>query len=328
MTATRAFLSVFAFVVVIAFVAAPSAGASEPTSSQPTNDAAEQARAAFRRGVQLYEDRDFGAAGVEFRRAYQLAKNFRLLYNLGRVAVEEHDYASAVDLFNRYLADAADQIPSDRVKEVRDELSNLGQRVARIDVDFDDAGAAVFVDDVEKGNTPLLSPIVVNVGRRRVEVRPRTGAPVARWVDAPGRETVKVRLRTTLSPLDFDLSDSIAARPRTSARAIDSGSDRHRVLGLSWTATAACAVGATVAGVIAYRASRDLAAMRQTYPVTKANLDDKQRSATMAGAVSDGLSVATLAFGALSLYLTFGHSQSRTSVALAWPGAVVVDGHF
>jgi hypothetical protein len=48
----------------------------------------------------------------------------------------------------------------------------------------------------------------------------------------------------------------------------------------------------------------------------------------MAGVVSDGLSVATLAFGALSLYLTFGHSQSRTSVALAWPGAVVVDGHF
>jgi hypothetical protein len=68
--------------------------------------------------------------------------------------------------------------------------------------------------------------------------------------------------------------------------------------------------------------------MRQTYPVTKANLDDKQRSATTAGAVSDGLSVATLAFGALSLYLTFSHSQSRTSVALAWPGAVVVDGHF
>ena len=84
MTAARAFLSVIlAVVVVVAVVAvvaiaAPHANAGETINSQPTSDAAEQARAAFRRGVQLYEDRDFGGAGVEFRRAYQLAKNFRI----------------------------------------------------------------------------------------------------------------------------------------------------------------------------------------------------------------------------------------------------------
>ena len=253
MTAARA-LSVFAivFVVLTVFVAAPPAGAGETTSAQPANDAAGQARAAFRRGVQLYEDRDFGGAGVEFRRAYQLAKSFRLLYNLGRVAVEEHDYAAALDLFTRYLADGGEQISPDRTKELRDELATLGQRIARVQVDFDGDGATVFVDDVDKGHTPLLAPIVVNVGRHRVEIRPRVGAPLARSVDAPGGETVKVRFWATLPSLD--LSDSPATSSVKSNRIPESVSGRHRALWLPWTATAACAVGATVAGVLAYRA--------------------------------------------------------------------------
>ena len=203
MTAPR--LCIATLVAHLAVALAATASAAE-TASAPS-DTQEQARIAFHRGVELYEGRDFGGAGVEFRRAYQLAKSFRILYNLGRVAVEEHDYAAALDLFTRYLADGGDQISAERAREVREELASLANRVARLQVDYEEAGATIFVDDVEKGHTPLVSPIVVNLGRRHIELRPRNGLPIVRWVDAPGGELVRVNLARAGASLD--LSDFV-----------------------------------------------------------------------------------------------------------------------
>ena len=315
--------------IVIAQLAVPlAATASAAETASAPSDTGEQARVAFHRGVELYEARDFGGAGVEFRRAYQLAKSFRILYNLGRVAVEEHDYAAALDLFMRYLADGGDQISAERAREVREELSSLANRIAKLQVDYDEAGATIFVDDVEKGQTPLTSPIVVNLGRRHLELRPRNGLPIVRWVEAPGGELVRVHL--TKAGASLELSDFISS-PQPEPR--QPSQDGHHALWVPWTATAVCAAGAIVAGTIAYRASGDLSGLRQSYPASKANLDDKQRTVRIASAVSDGFTAGTLALAALSLYLTLdgpkaSPSKPQTSVAWAWPGVMVVEGHF
>lgn len=332
MTACRCLATFCTFASVILTVEPLQAAESPPTTSSGTADlgAAEEARLAFRRAVDLYEERDFAAAGVEFRRAYRLAKSFRILYNLGRVAVEQHDYSAALDLFARYLVDGGTQIPSERVSEVQAELSGLRQRVAKVDVDFEDAGATILVDDVEKGHTPLASPLAVNVGRRRLEVRPREGAPIVRWLDVAGGETVRVRLAVAMRRSAQGLGEeSISKRS-----AVGAEQREQRLLWLPWTGTVMLAAGATVAGVVAYRASRDLSSMRQQYPASRADLDDKQGTVRVAGAVCDALAAATVILGALSVYWTLDTDsaaragKTKTSVAWSWPGVLSLDGHF
>jgi hypothetical protein len=147
-------------------------------------------------------------------------------------------------------------------------------------------------------------------------------------VDAPGGELVRVHLAKAGASLDLsDFVSSPQPEPRQHSQ------DGHHALWVPWTATAGCAAGAIVAGTIAYRASRDLSDLRQRYPASKANLDDKQRTVRIASAVSDGFTAGTLALTALSLYLTLdgskaSPSKTQTSVAWSWPGIVVVDGHF
>lgn len=330
------FLATSAILVLASMMARPARAAESGRAESATTESSDQARAAFRRGVELYEERDFGGAGVEFRRAYQLAKSFRLLYNLGRVAVEEHDYASALDLFARYLAEGGGQVPPDRGREVREEMSGLWGRVAKLDIVADGAPATLFIDDVEKGRTPLKEPVIVNVGRRHVELRPKSGAPLIRWVDAPGGEVVVVRFAQNTPPASA-FENPFAAVPvsSTQATAPSPTPRRSHSLWLPWTATGLCAAGVVVAGAIAYRSSQDLSNLRQSYPVTKAQLDDKERTTRIASLTADGLAGATALLAALSLYLTLDNGSTthatnppRATVGMAWPGVLTLDGRF
>ena len=59
----------------------------------------EEGRKHFQAGVQFYKENDFRAALIEFKRAYELAPNFKVLYNLGQTSLELQDYASALRSF-------------------------------------------------------------------------------------------------------------------------------------------------------------------------------------------------------------------------------------
>jgi PEGA domain len=313
------------------------AGAAYPGFAQPVDtsgDVAARARSCFLRGVELYEERDFAGAGVEFRRAYELLPNYRVLFNLGRVAVEQHDYASAIDSFTRYLSEGGDKVPIERRRELSEELEHLRPRVGQISVTTEEVGAEVYLDDVLVGRTPL-APMAVNVGRRRIEVRTKQGRSEVRVVDAPGQEIVRIHVARTaskpvaLGPREaapaFTIEKDVASEPRrqTSTR-----------VWIGWTATAVCAGGAAVVGLLAYRSSRDLSDLRQSFPVTRETLDGKQRDTRTLSAVADGLLAGTVVLGGLSLYFSLStgtkkdDSPSRLSVGLGWPGVVDLRGRF
>ncbi|HEX7507163.1 MAG TPA: hypothetical protein VF550_10350, partial [Polyangia bacterium] len=81
------------WLVLLSLVASGTARA-EPASN--ASDASAQARGCFQRGLELFDERDLDGAMVEFRRAYELAKSYRILFNLGQVAADKHDYAAAL----------------------------------------------------------------------------------------------------------------------------------------------------------------------------------------------------------------------------------------
>src|SRR5262245_23960832 len=59
----------------------------------------EEARVRFERGVQLVGEEQYEAALIEFRRAFELTGEYRVLYNIAQVCNHVRDYACALQHF-------------------------------------------------------------------------------------------------------------------------------------------------------------------------------------------------------------------------------------
>lgn len=311
--------------------AVPAHGA--PDRSSDSADVAARAKQSFQRGVQLYEERNFDGAGVEFRRAYDLLPSFRILFNQGRVAVELRDYASAIELFTRYLTEGGDHVPAERRRELEQEIERLQPRVGQIEVVAEETGAEVYLDEILVGRTPMPR-LRVNVGRHRLELRPKQGLPQLQFVDCPGQETVVVRFARPAEQLvpSHQLESGETSQVRRASPSPGSGRSSARPPWLGWAATGLCAVGAAVFGVMAYRSSQDLQELRDSYPVSSETLDSKRSSTRLLGGIADGLLAGAVAFGSLSLYFSFDHPSlgpgTTAAASTSHVGGINISGHF
>jgi hypothetical protein len=307
------------WLVVLSILASGAVRAESPSDSADTSA---QARACFQRGLELFDERDVDGAMVEFRRAYELAKSYRILFNLGQVATEKHDYAAALEFFGHYLKDGAGRIPEERLRTVQEEMTKLRQRVGQIEVTVAAKDAEVLVDDESVGWAPLPAPLTVNVGRRRLTIRSKEGVFDPKFVDVPSGELVQVDFKQspagrTRRPLSVAhgspaVMTELTAPPATPAR-IGTGT------WLAWTVTGLCAVGAVASGLLAYRWEQDLRNQRDSYPITQEALVNQQDKVRKAGWVTDGLMAGTVVFAVISLTLTFRESHDK-SVSLSPSG--------
>ena len=84
------------------------------------------------------------------------------------------------------------------------ERADLANRVGHAHIASNRAGAAITIDDVEVGVTPLREPPLVSVGVRKVKAALPGSAPLEQEVSVPAGETVEVH---------FDFPESPAAAP-------------------------------------------------------------------------------------------------------------------
>lgn len=176
--------------------ARPSAAAPPGAAAAP-NAARDEARDRFKRGVQLYNEGDFRGALIEFRRAYEVLPNYRLLYNLGQASAEVQDHAGALRYFDAYLAEGKNEIPAARRKQVQAEIEKLRGRAAQLTVKVNVDGAEVLVDDVLVGTSPLKEALAVSAGRRRITAQ-KSGLPaVTRSIDLAGGDKSELKLELT-----------------------------------------------------------------------------------------------------------------------------------
>src|SRR5262249_55189587 len=100
--------------------------ATAPGSTPGTADrASEEASTRFQRGLQLFDEGDYTLALVEFERAYQLAPNYRALYNIALVDIQLARYADVARTLETYLRDGGDAIGAARRAEVIKKLGEL-----------------------------------------------------------------------------------------------------------------------------------------------------------------------------------------------------------
>src|SRR5205809_449884 len=91
-------------------------------AKEPTKEAREEAGNRFRKGFELFKEADYQAALIEFRRAYELAPNYNVLYNIGQVYFQLQDYANALTWLERYMAEGGKNITKTRKEEVERDI--------------------------------------------------------------------------------------------------------------------------------------------------------------------------------------------------------------
>lgn len=175
---------------------------------EPAADAAVvlEARERFQRGVRFYREGDYDAALAEFVRAHELAPNFRILYNLGQVQAERHDYVGALRFFEQYLLEGGALVSEERRAEVEQTQSELSTRVARLALSANVPGTRVIIDDVPVALLPLERALLVNPGERNLRIEKAGYLPQTRALVVPSGETL-------------ELSFTLVAEPSTRAEA-------------------------------------------------------------------------------------------------------------
>lgn len=253
-----------------------------PTAAAKSDDASER----FRSGVAFYKDRDFAAALVEFKRAYELAPNYRVLFNLGQTSRELRDYAAALATFEQYLREGGSEIAPARRKDVQASVEELTRKVGRVRVSTSVEGAEILVDDVPVGVAPLAAPITVNVGRRKLAATRSGYTPTPRFIDVAGMVEAAVTLE--LTRIDEPRAEAAPLQPVKPGPPV--------VVWVMLSTTAASAVVTGVMGGLALSARGGLDKALATFPGNAASIADAQsrtRTFALGADVALGLTVAS-----------------------------------
>ncbi|HEY0479558.1 MAG TPA: hypothetical protein VGD37_18690 [Kofleriaceae bacterium] len=283
----------------------------------PTSAAGAEAGKHFQRGVMLYNEADYHAALVEFRRAYEIAPNPAVLYNIGQTYYQLQNYAAALVALGRYLTEAGPAAAHRR--EVETTIDTLQTRVGKVSITANVAACDITVDDEFVGKTPLDEPVLVSIGRRKITAL-REGRPIeTRFVDVAAGDTVKLALA---------IND-----PTTRPASVPAGSTPGTSRGMSattkgWIATAGLGVIAIGAGTAAFLESRSLKDARETFGADPNDLSSKSAWVNRLSLTADIAAVATLIVGGITLKYTLSQSSSRETHVALTPTGVQLAGQF
>lgn len=288
--------------VVAAVLLWSSAALAQPATSTPSAAARSEASARFRRGVELFQEEAYRAALVEFQRAYEIAPDYRLLYNIAQTKLQVQDYVGAAQDYDLYLRQGGAAIPLERRTQVEGELAALRERVARISIEVNREGAEVFLDDLRIGTAPIAGTILANVGRHRVSARAADGANDARVIDLAAGDVLEVSL-TLPEPV---------ARGAEAPRDEKWSRKRKAALG-TWIGGGALVAGAIVTGVMTKGAQDDLDKLLETRDVNRAEVADKRSSTKRLAATTDVLIGTAIASGVVGTLLwVYGADADET----------------
>jgi hypothetical protein len=299
---------------------------------EPTKAEVAEAQRRFQEATELYEqDNNLAGALAEFRRAYALAPNFKVLYNIGQLCYLLQDYPCALTSFSRYLREGGAEVPGPRRDEVQKDVARLQSRVAKLRIVTSKAGADVIIDNVRVGVTPLDAPVLVGAGRPQVRVTLPGHLPFTRVVEVASMETATVDVE--LLPLDGS-----EGAPASRAPILESGAgdDRRRAAAskptpkLPWVLTGILAVGAGTTGALALWSSSDLKDKRESQVGASSDeLDSKSTRTKRLALATDILLGATVVSAVVATYMTFSEPSRSDDIALVvGPGAIGLTGAF
>jgi len=272
----------------------------------------------FQRGVALYNEADYRAALVEFRRAYDIAPNAAVLYNIGQTYYQLQNYAAALSTLERYLNESG--ATAAHRPEVEQTIGTLQARVGKVAITTNVADCEITIDDELVGKTPFSEPLLVSIGRRKVTAM-REGRPAeTRFVDVAAGDTVQLALSLT------DPTGRVPAAPGTSPPTREP--EGPGSLTPWWVATGALGGLALVAGGIALYESRQLKDMRDTFPASHDDLNKKATTVSLFSWAADGFGLLAVIAGGITLKLALSRSHVHEVHVAVAPNGIQLAGTF
>jgi hypothetical protein len=170
-----------------------------------------EARAAFDRGVALYDAKDARGALAQFQLAYDKSREPRLLINLAVVERDLGRYARGLSLLERAQSEGGKSLSAGERAKLQRSIRAFRALTTEISVTTDPPGAEVLVDGELIGKTPLAAGTRIDLGRRKLSLRAEghKDHELTREITGPLRLELslepllrKGRLRVEVTPAD------------------------------------------------------------------------------------------------------------------------------
>jgi hypothetical protein len=244
------------------------------TSGRASADSKQEAAEHFASGVRLIDIGKVQEGLQEFLRAYELSPNYVVLYNIAQARVDLHQYCQAEQALRDYLREGGPHISKARRTTVDKQINDLEEKIGKLDIQVNVPGAAILVDGVEIGRSPLKDSVKVDAGEHVVSATASGYLPVEQQVSLNGKQ--QVALHWSLSSEE----PSASTTPRAS-RSTDTFTQLPPALPASGTGIAPTPVN-------------------QPKPV------QRDRTASSSGGVQRGIGVATGGLGLVGIGIGTG----------------------
>jgi hypothetical protein len=157
------------------------------------------AKRAYESARLLASNHDYAGALTEFRQAYTLSKDPRLLFNMAICEKELRHYARMEAILEQFLRDAGSTASSESINNAKDAIAATKPLVATLRVNVNEPGATVLIDGEPVGTTPLPSPVSVDLGRHVILVKKAGFESVEQTVETAGGSDLPVTV-TVIAP--------------------------------------------------------------------------------------------------------------------------------
>jgi tetratricopeptide (TPR) repeat protein len=335
-------LSSLALLVGLVLHAAPSRGkeaADLPAAEggvetdDPRSSTVALARRHFLRGVEMYRAGAYDAALAAFTRAYELAPNYRILYNLAQVQAQRQDYVQALELFGRYLREgsAAPGTPSlteARVAEVQTEMTELKHRVAELRVETNVEDAILVVNESRVSKLPLATPLWLNAGIHRMRVEKPGHVPVTKVVTVAGGDAplVSFELERETFPIDLDALPAPRGLHGPAPGDVAPPPALSTALGVGLVSTGVLAAATAACGVLTYRQSGELDRRLSHYPEGLDRIESARSRLRTLAMLTDAFGLASVLAAGVTTYFHLSTPRPEESRKRALGAAVGPDG--
>lgn len=281
------------------------APATGPASEGDLDEVGQAARH-FKLGVKLYQAGDFPGALVEFRAANALVPNYKILYNLGQVAHEMHDWNSALRYYREYLDSGGKAIRDDRRQEVEATIAELSPKVGRLRIKLVGGPAEVRLNGYLTPPEALDEAIALNPGQHEVTAVFPGEESVSRTATLNGGDNIELVFRRPTPPPKPAAPPPVAAAVPQKPWLL-----RQPAAVWTWTGTGLLAAGAIVSGLRARGYSQDLVREREQFPAAPDRLEWFQSRTRRYALITDGLVAGGTVLALVSLYLSFRDQDQR-----------------
>jgi hypothetical protein len=215
--APLALATAVAFGAVAATSQARAAGTQAAPLSQSLSGAAKDA---YTSAQILVNNSDFAGAFTKYEEAYALSKDPRLLFNMAVCARSMKSYARMQSLLVRYAREGDATMSADDRADVANALAAIRNLVGNVKLDVTEEGAAVTIDGVAAGTTPLAQPLTLDLGAHALGVTKPGFEPIGRTLEVVGGSQTAMAL--TLTPLAGHSGQLVVSADEGATIAVDS----------------------------------------------------------------------------------------------------------